>query len=100
MRNIPDAVQESETIVASHSLGGTKLRLVLGVMILFSICTLTLLSGRGASAVTNEPTGRQLDFLNTDRFTLAPDYSKFSHSSPREHADLMGRLELCVLSPS
>ena len=89
MRSTPDATHESETIVASHSLGATKRWLVLAVMILFSLFTPTLFSGRGASAVTNELTeGRQPDSLKSAPFTPAPDYSKFSHSSPKEHKDL------------
>jgi hypothetical protein len=92
MRNTPDAGQEPSTIVASNSLGITKRWLVLSVMVLFFIWTPTLFSGRGASAVTKDLTeGRQPDSFKSVPFKPAPDYAKFSHSSPREHRDLMGR---------
>lgn len=93
MRNAPDS-RESELIVAPSSFGVAKRRLVLAVMILFSIYTLTLFRG-SASAITNGPTGGRQPTLKSVASTPATDYSKFSHSRPREHADLMGRAN-CV----
>jgi len=85
-----DASQESETIIGRASGGVSKLRLVFGVMILCLICVLTLLSGAGASAISDEVIIKSTAAA-PDSFTQAQDYSKFSHSAPKEHADLTGR---------
>ena len=66
--------------------------LALGGAILVSICALTLFSGKRASAITNELLIKPaMDFSESSLLTPTQDYSKFSHSSPREHADLMAR---------
>ncbi len=89
--NPQDVAEESEMVVVRRSTSVSK-RLVLAAIILCSTFAVTSFNGGGASAVTDQPTARrQVDSLNLASFTLAPDYSKFSHSSPRAHADLMGR---------
>jgi hypothetical protein len=68
--------------------------LSLVVLLLFSVCALLILFiGRRAIAVTNDETAkRSSESLEATPFLPAPqDYSKFSHSYPREHAALSGR---------
>jgi hypothetical protein len=78
-------------VLVSHPISVSR-RLALAAIILCSICAAALLSGVGASAVPSEPTAwRPLDSLKSAGLLPATDYSKFSHSSPREHAELMGR---------
>lgn len=90
MRNGQYNRQETERPVDPKCLGVTKRRLVFAVVSLLLICTLAFLNSVGAFAVADEritkPTGDA-----PDPFTLSQDYSKFSHSSPKEHADLTGR---------
>ena len=75
-------------VVVPRSISVSK-RLALAVIVLGSICAVTLFNPRGASGALDEPSAwRPRDSAS---FMSAPDYSKFSHSSPREHADLMGR---------
>lgn len=67
-------------------------RLILAAIVFCSIAAVTLFNLRGASGVTKRATvPRDLDSLKSAGFSMVPDYSKFSHSSPKEHADLMGR---------
>jgi hypothetical protein len=88
MRDAQHAAQVSETVDGSRSARVIR-RLLLAAIVLSSISAVTLF---GASAATNQSTAwRQIESLNSASFTTAPDYSRFSHSSPREHADLMGR---------
>lgn len=76
----------------SHSGAVIVQRFMPAAIILFSISISAFFFGRGASGVTNEFTReRQHDSMSLASFTPPPDYSHFSHSSPREHADLMGR---------
>lgn len=90
MRNAHYATDKSETLFGLNSVGATKRRLVLAVSILFLIWAVTLCYSRRASGVADElTTGPTLS--SPDPFTLAQDFSKFSHSSPKEHADLTGR---------
>jgi c(7)-type cytochrome triheme protein len=87
----PDARETSEMVVVSHPISVAR-RLALAAIIFFSICAVTVLNRSGASAVTNRLTAwRQPDSLNSASFATPSDYSRFSHSSPKEHADLMGR---------
>src|SRR5438876_5354074 len=89
--NPQDTAEESEMAVVSRSTSVSR-RLVLAAIILCSICAAALLSGSGASAVTNQLTPwRQRDSLKSMGLLPATDYSNFLHSSPREHAELMGR---------
>ncbi len=89
--NPQDTAAESEMAVVSRSTSVSR-RLVLAAIILCSTCAAALLSGSGASAVTNQLTPwRQRDSLKSVGLLPATDYSKFLHSSPREHAELMGR---------
>jgi c(7)-type cytochrome triheme protein len=92
MKTLPnDAQEQSEMVVASHPISVAR-RVALAAIILFSICAVAILNRNGATAVTNQLTAwRQLDSLKSVGESPAADYSKFSHSSPREHADLMGR---------
>ena len=86
--NQQGAAERSETLAVRCSRPVSK-RLALAVIVLGSICAVTLFNGRGASgALDQPPVWRPPDPAS---FMPAPDYSKFSHSSPREHADLMGR---------
>jgi c(7)-type cytochrome triheme protein len=91
MRTNPqDTARTSELLVILRSISLPKL-LVLAVIILFSISAVTLFNDRRAAAVTNQPTdGLQPGSMNSDSFPASTDYSKFSHSKPREHAGLMG----------
>ncbi len=87
--NPQGAAEESEMVVVPRSTSVSK-RLVLAAIVLCLTFAVTLFNG-GASVVTNHLTAwREVD-LNLVSVTPATDYSKFSHSSPREHADLMGR---------
>ncbi len=91
MKNPQDAADESGVVVVPRSTSVSK-RLVLAAIMLCSTFAATFFNGGGAKAVSNQPTAwRQINSLKSTSFTSAADYSKFSHSSPREHADLMGR---------
>src|SRR5437588_8662377 len=88
--NPQGAIEESEKVVVSRSTSLSK-RLFAAIA-LCSTFALALFNGGGASAVSDQSTGwRQVDSLSLVSVAFAPDYSKFSHSSPKEHADLMGR---------
>jgi c(7)-type cytochrome triheme protein len=71
-----------------NAIVATKRRLVFVVMILFLIGIVALVKGRLASAVVVKSTTVQI-LSSPEPFTQ--DYSKFSHSSPKEHADLTDR---------
>jgi hypothetical protein len=90
MSNGKHAIRKSERLVGRESMDATKRRIVLAVSMLFLIWIATLFNSQHASAVADEHTG-QPTLSPPDRLTLAQDYSKFSHSSPKEHADLTGR---------
>ena len=88
--NPQGAIEESEKVVVSRSTSLSKR--LFAAIVLCSTFALALFNGGGASAVSDQLTGwRQVDSLSLVSVASAPDYSKFSHSSPREHADLMGR---------
>jgi c(7)-type cytochrome triheme protein len=93
MRAATDTAQASEMRLGSRLLGVTGRRVILVVTILFSISGLALFNGRRAAAVTHEALIK--NFSESSVFAPAQDYSKFSHSNPREHLDLMGRAN-CV----
>src|SRR5260370_22648019 len=66
-------------------------RPALAAMVLWSIFPVMLFNLSGAYRVNKLPNGeRPPGSLKSSGFT-APDYSKFSHSNPHEHAELMGR---------
>src|SRR5438105_4580015 len=89
--NPQSAAEESETAVVSGSTSLSK-RLVLVALVLCATLAVAVFNGSGASAVANQSTAlRQLDSLKSGSSFFATDYSKFSHSSPKEHADLMAR---------
>jgi len=88
--NPHSAAEESEMVVISGSTS-VSTRLVL-VVVLSATFALTFFNSKGALAVTNQLIARrQVDSLKSAGLSPATDYSKFSHSSPREHGDLMGR---------
>jgi c(7)-type cytochrome triheme protein len=60
------------------------------MVFLFVIWSLTLFNHAGASAVADGGRARTMAD-DSGPLRLATDYSKFSHSSPKEHADLTGR---------
>ncbi len=87
VKDTPDAGQKSEIFVCRPLVDAPQGRLVFVGMIVFFICAVTLLNDAGAFAgVTIKPTARA-----PDASMLAQAYSKFSHTSPREHADLTAR---------
>ena len=67
--------------------------LSLAVLLLFCVCALlVLLAGRRAAAITNGPSDKP-SFGSTENALSKPpqDYSRFSHSSPGEHAGFTAR---------
>jgi|SRR6266850_272723 len=72
--------------------GVRKRQLILAAGILLSICALLpIFDDIRATAISNQfKTSVLLDSLKSTPFPSAPDYSKFLHSSPGEHAALMG----------
>lgn len=90
MRSIKYASEKSEMLVGLNWMGSTRRRLLLTVTMLLLIWAVTFFASQSASALADELTARPTrNFPNL--LTLAQDYSKFSHSNPREHADLTGR---------
>lgn len=88
--NPQDAAKRSERLVIQRSIFVSKWRVLAGIM-LCSIFAVTLFGDTGAAAVPNQPAAwRDLGSMNSESFTASADYSKFSHSSPREHQGLMG----------
>lgn len=86
--------QRRETLAAPRALGATRRQLAFAALILFLICAGTIFNSLTATAVVSEFTTDAI--TNSARAeTVGADYSKFSHSTPREHADLMGRAN-CV----
>ena len=63
----------------------SRARRLIPAAIILCCCALTLFGSR-TSAVVNPPA----DYFAASSM-LDPDYSKFSHSTPKEHAELMGR---------
>lgn len=89
MRDAQGEADRSETAVVLRSFDATKRRPVLAVMTLLSISVVTLVN---ASAASNEITAQvSLYSMKLGAATGTQDYSRFSHSSPKEHADLTGR---------
>jgi c(7)-type cytochrome triheme protein len=70
---------------------GVKLILGLAPGAIVLCFSLGLFDRSAASAITNLTLAGVSSSFKPTEFTSAPDYSKFSHSSPKEHADLMGR---------
>lgn len=85
-----DAQQASQTLAASRLIGAIMLRRYLGLTIVFLPCAVALLNSPPSSAGVETRTS-SLTFSTPLAIAVAQDYSKFSHSTPREHADLMGR---------
>src|SRR6266851_4452684 len=82
-------VKSSAAFARWRSVGVAKRWRVIIATILFSIGALTLLNGRCASAVTNKlAAGPLLESPDTGCFTPSEDYSRFFHTSPKEHKDL------------
>jgi c(7)-type cytochrome triheme protein len=81
-------------LAASRPLAVTKRQLAFAVPVLFLICAGTISNSPPTYAVVDEFTTGSSSSSHSGE-TLAQDYSKFSHSRPREHADLMGRTN-CV----
>jgi len=87
MRNAQDVANRPEKLVASRSFSATKQR-VLAVMILLAMCIVTLVKTSGDSREVTDEVGH--DVLALNAASTIQDYSKFSHSKPREHEELMG----------
>ena len=86
--------QRPETLAAPRALGATRRQLAFATLILFLICTGTIFDSLTATAVVYDfTTGTAPRSARAE--TIGADYSKFSHSAPKEHADLMGRAN-CV----
>jgi len=76
---------ESRGIAVPRQLG-------LAAITVFAICALTLFEDpRAAGLLTEVSTERTRASSKSTTGSLASDYSKFEHSSPKEHRDLMGR---------
>jgi len=81
--------KRSEAFARRRSVGVANRSRAITATILFSIGALALFTGRGASAIADEFTvGSLLDFVYGGRFIPAEDYSRFFHTSPKEHQDL------------
>jgi len=88
--NRQDAAKRSEIFVTPRLIFVSKWRL-LAVIMLSTISSVTLFDHWRAAVVTAQPTAwRQPGSMNSIRFTTAADYSRFSHSRPKEHEGLMG----------
>src|SRR6267142_2961558 len=87
MRNAQDVANRPEKLVASRSFSATKQR-VLAVMILLAMCIVTLVKTSGDSREVTDEVGH--DVLTLNAASTIQDYSKLSHSKPREHEELMG----------
>jgi c(7)-type cytochrome triheme protein len=87
MRNSHDIANRSERLVAPRSFSATKQR-VLAVMILLTMCIVTLVKAFGDSGELTDKVG--LDVLDLYAASAIQDWSKFSHKKPREHEELMG----------
>ena len=89
MREARKLRRKYATLTGMVMAGVRKRQLILAAAILFSICALlAILNGIRAAAISNQFI--LLDSLNSTPFRSAPDYSRFLHSSPGEHAALMG----------
>ena len=87
MRNAQYTQDKSETPVRPKRFGMTRRRPAFGGMIVFLILAVTLFDSGHAFAITGElVTAPRLSSPNY--FSLVQDYSKFSHSFPKQHADL------------
>src|SRR6266850_5709713 len=88
MRGTRGTRKRSAVFTRWSSAGMAKRWCVFTSIILFSIGALALYDHRFASAVTDERPGGLPNSLSIRRFTATQDYSKFSHSSPKEHWDV------------
>jgi Cytochrome c7 and related cytochrome c len=93
MRDARDARQKYASPFYSPIAHAIKGRLRSVALIFVSICALLVFfNDKRAAAVSDQSNaGMSSDFSSSSLFASAPDYSKFSHSSPGEHKDLMGR---------
>src|SRR5882762_5902714 len=92
MRDARNLGQTYAMLTGMLRVGARKRMHILGAAILFAICALlAIFNGIGAAAISNQSrSGISFDSLSSTPFLLPLDYSKFSHSSPGEHAALMG----------
>src|SRR6266404_8507968 len=92
MREARKLRQKYATLTSMLTTGVRKRQLILAAAVLFSICALlAIFNGIRAAAISNQfKPGVLLDSLKSNPLGFAPDYSKFLHSSPGEHAALMG----------
>ena len=88
MKNKLDVAIRFTKLVASRSFSAINRHPVLAVVILSPLCVVTI---RQASASNELTTNLSFDSLTVRAAVTSQDYSRFSHSTPREHADLMGR---------
>lgn len=92
MREVRNLRRKVATLISLLMAGVRKRQLILAAALLVSICALlAIFSGVLAAALSNQfKPGALLDSLESTAFRSAPDYSRFLHSSPGEHAALMG----------
>src|SRR5215207_1863600 len=88
MKNMLDVAIRFAKLVASRSFSAINRHPVLAVVILSPLCVVTI---RQASASNELTTNLSFDSLTVTAAVTSQDYSRFSHSTPREHTDLMGR---------
>lgn len=74
----------TEKIVRLNSIGVARRRLAFALFSLFLIWAVALFNNQSTSADLNK-------LSSPDPLALTQDYSKFSHSSPKEHAELTAR---------
>lgn len=93
MRERRNAQQESSTLPNAPLVGLVKRWPEFAIAILLSISVLLpFFNVSRASDVGDESAGGRLrDIVKSSSFRPSPDYSKFSHSNPAEHAALTGR---------
>lgn len=76
-------------LTATRPPGATRRRLAFAVPVLFLICGGTIFTSPHTSGIVDGFTTRSSENSRPAE-ALVQDYSKFSHSRPKEHADLMG----------
>ena len=90
IRSRHDSRKQSQPLADSHASDETKQRFVFAMLILFLIGAGIISNSQSTSAVVYDTnTGSSISSRPSE--TLAQDYSNFSHTRPKEHADLMGR---------
>ena len=88
MRNMPHVAIESAKRVASASFSALNRQPLLAVVIAMSLCVVTIVHASDSNGLI---TALSFNTLAPTAAATSQDYSRFSHSTPREHADLMGR---------